>query len=88
VTYAITFAPAARRAIAEELPEAVAIAVIEFTYGALAANPRRVGKALRNDLAGIRSARRGTYRVLYSIDDADVVIEVIKVSHRRDVYRS
>jgi mRNA interferase RelE/StbE len=31
--------------------------------------------------------RQGVYRVVYSIDDDRVVIEVIKVGHRRDVYR-
>ena len=32
--------------------------------------------------------RRGVYRVIYSVDDAAVVVEVIKVGHRREVYRT
>ena len=32
--------------------------------------------------------RQGVYRVIYSVDDAAVVIEVIKVGHRREVYRT
>ncbi len=32
--------------------------------------------------------RQGAYRIVYSVDDAYVVIEVIKVGHRRDVYRT
>ncbi len=35
-----------------------------------------------------RRIRRGVYRIAYSVDDADVVIEVIKVGHRREVYRT
>ncbi len=31
--------------------------------------------------------RQGIYRIIYSIDDARIVIEVIKVGHRRAVYR-
>ena len=31
--------------------------------------------------------RQGAYRILYSIDDAAIVVEVVKVGHRRDVYR-
>lgn len=31
--------------------------------------------------------RQGDYRVLYSIDDQQVIIEVVKIGHRRDVYR-
>jgi mRNA interferase RelE/StbE len=32
--------------------------------------------------------RQGAYRVVYSVDDLKVVIEVIKVGHRREVYRA
>ena len=32
--------------------------------------------------------RQGVYRIVYTVDDAAVVIEVIKVGHRRDVYRT
>ena len=62
--YDIVITPPARRAITELLPEAVAVAVIDFVTTALLDNPHRVGKPLRNDLDGIWSARRGTYRVL------------------------
>lgn len=31
--------------------------------------------------------RQGNYRILYTVADADVVVEVIKVGHRREVYR-
>ena len=32
--------------------------------------------------------RQGVYRIVYSVDDAAVVIEVIKAGHRREVYRT
>lgn len=31
--------------------------------------------------------RQGDYRILYSIDDRQVIVEVVKVGHRREVYR-
>jgi len=31
--------------------------------------------------------RQGHYRILYTVSDAEVVVEVVKVGHRRDVYR-
>lgn len=34
------------------------------------------------------SARRGTYRVIYRIDDMARVATVVDVAHRRDVYRT
>jgi len=85
--FEIVLTPPARRAITDTLPEAVAAAVIDFLTSALLDNPHRVGKPLRNDLDGIWSARRGTYRVLYRIRvDAREVV-VLRIDHRRDAYR-
>lgn len=77
----------AARAIRETLPEAVAFAVIDFITGALLENSKRVGAPLRGELEGIWSARRGTYRVLYRIDDENSEVIVLRVGHRRDIYR-
>ena len=85
--YELVLTPPAIRAIQSELPEAVAAAVIEFMTGPLVENPRRVGKMLRRELEGIWSARRGTYRVLYRINDHVDEVEVLRIDHRRDVYR-
>ncbi|HKX69054.1 MAG TPA: type II toxin-antitoxin system RelE/ParE family toxin [Intrasporangium sp.] len=62
--------------------------MIEFLTGALVENPRRVGKALRRELAGIHTARRGTYRVLYRINEEKHEVMVLRIEHRRDVYRT
>lgn len=85
--YELVVTPPAARAIAEQLPEAVASAVIEFLTGSLVREPRRVGKPLRRELAGVWSARRGTYRVLYRIRVHPREIIVLRVEHRSDVYR-
>jgi mRNA-degrading endonuclease RelE of RelBE toxin-antitoxin system len=85
--YELVLTPPARRALAEELPEAVAVAVVDFLTTALLENPHRVGKPLRDDLAGVWSARRGTYRVLYRIRDDHREVVVLRVEHRRDAYR-
>jgi mRNA interferase RelE/StbE len=83
--YELVLTPPAVRAIRTGLPEAVAAAVIEFMTGPLVVNPRRVGKRLRRELAGIWSARRGTYRVLYRINDDPREVVVLRIEHRRDV---
>lgn len=85
--YELVLTPPATRAIREKLPEPVAVAVIDVLTTALVGNPHRVGKALRDDLAGIWSARRGTYRVLYRINDTAREVVVLRIEHRRDVYR-
>jgi mRNA interferase RelE/StbE len=61
--------------------------VIEFLTTSLVQQPHRAGKPLRDDLAGVWSARRGTYRVLYRIRDDLREVIVLRVEHRRDVYR-
>jgi mRNA interferase RelE/StbE len=86
--YELVVAGQAARAIAEQLPEAVSAAVIDFITGALIESPHRVGRALRNELAGLHSARRGTYRVLYRIDDEVREVTVLRVEHRGNAYRS
>lgn len=80
-------ARSAARALAT-VPEKVATAVYEFVTGPLLENPRRVGKPLDPPLAPAYSARRGTYRVLYLINDANRTVEVTAISHRADAYRS
>jgi len=84
--YEIRFQPAARRAIAQRLPEAVAAAVLEFCDAALAVNPHRVGKLLFGPLAGCHGARRGTYRIVYRIDENSRVVHVLDIDHRSEIY--
>jgi mRNA interferase RelE/StbE len=84
--FELSLTPPAIRAIQKRLPESVAAAVVEFLTGALIDNPHRVGRPLRGELAGIHSARRGTYCVLYRINEQDHEVVVLRVEHRRDVY--
>ena len=85
--YEPVLTPPARRALTERLPEGVAAAVIDFLTTVLVRDPRRVGKPLRGDLAGIWSARRGTYRVLYRLREETREVIVVRIEHRRDAYR-
>jgi mRNA interferase RelE/StbE len=86
--YDLTISPTARRQLAEALTEAVAFAAYEFIVGPLLDNPHRVGKRLEPPLNDRHSARRGTYRVLYRIDDAKRRVTVVAVVPRADAYRS
>lgn len=85
--YDLHFLPAARRAISHRLPEPVAAAVLEFCDQALASNPRRVGKPLFGPLTGCYGARRGTYRIIYRIDDDTGTVSILDIDHRADIYR-
>lgn len=70
------------------LPDKIATACVEFIFGALAENPpRRGGKPLRYEMAGMHSARRGDYRVVYSMMEDARVVEIVHIGRRSDVYR-
>jgi mRNA interferase RelE/StbE len=77
-----------RRALSETLPEAVAAAAYEFITGPLLVDPYRIGKRLLPPMDDRFSARRGTYRVIYRVNDKARVVTVVDVAHRRDVYRT
>jgi mRNA interferase RelE/StbE len=70
----------------QRLPEAVAAAVLEFCDAALAVNPHRVGKPLFGPLAGCHGALRGTYRIVYRIDENARVVHVLDIDHRSEIY--
>jgi mRNA-degrading endonuclease RelE of RelBE toxin-antitoxin system len=86
--YHLRTTPTVRRALSDRLPESVAVAAYEFMTGPLIREPYRVGKQLLPPLEDRFSARRGTYRIIYRIDDANHTVTVVDVDHRREVYRS
>ncbi|MFT3852792.1 MAG: type II toxin-antitoxin system RelE/ParE family toxin [Ilumatobacteraceae bacterium] len=71
----------------DQLPESVAAAIVEFMVGALLDNPHRFGGALRRELEGLHSARRGAYRVIYRIDERAGLVIVVRIDHRATIYR-
>lgn len=70
-------------------PEEVLGILIRFTDRLLdLENPRSIGEALRGSRLGdLWKYRVGDYRILARIDDYTVTILVVKVGHRREVYR-
>ena len=68
--------PDAQRAIIRYLDERV-------TGGA---DPRRFGKALKAELASLWRYRVGDYRILCQIRDRELLILVVAVGHRKNIY--
>jgi mRNA interferase RelE/StbE len=50
------------------------------------ADPRRFGKGLKADLAGLWRYRVGDFRILCQIKDGELLVLVVAVGHRKDVY--
>jgi mRNA-degrading endonuclease RelE of RelBE toxin-antitoxin system len=86
VAYGIELTPEARRHL-NRLPEKVRHVAIALMQGSLSDNPHQAGKPLVGELEGLWSARRGDFRVVYEIDDDARTVIVLRVQHRRDIYR-
>jgi mRNA interferase RelE/StbE len=84
--YSVELPGQARRNIHANLPLEVAAAALEAIEGAIAVNPYRAGKPLDEPFDGYYSARRGTYRIVYRIDEAKQQVEIHSIRHRRDAY--
>lgn len=79
--------PAAR--VLGRLTPKLADAVLRFLDGPLTENPVRVTKPLGAELDGLRAGYIGiAYRVLVRIDEDARLVQVMRIAHRADVYRS
>ena len=79
--YEVRLSAPAQRSLARLSPR-IAEPLIAFIFGSLAEAPRRRGKPLRDAFAGYWSARRGDYRVIYRIDDDELLVVVVRVAGR------
>jgi mRNA interferase RelE/StbE len=86
--YTVIFSRQARRNLHENLPLDVAAAAMETIDGPLTTNPHRVGRPLEEPFDGYHSARRGTYRIIYRINEDKHAVEIHSIRHRRDAYRT
>ena len=82
----LSIAASAERSLGR-LPPKIANATVEFMLGPLVETPRRVGHPLQRELTGLWSARRGAYRIVYELNEAELVVNVVRIDHRADVYR-
>lgn len=64
------------------------VAVISQVLERIATNPYRLGKPLRLELSGRRSARAGVYRVIYLIDAEAHRVDVVAIQHRGHAYKA
>lgn len=76
----------ARRDV-HRLPPRIAPAIAEFVTATLPENPERVSRPLTGKMEGLRSVRRGDYRVIFDLRPDDRVILVARIGHRAHIYR-
>ena len=84
--YQVAFAPAGARDV-RKLPPSVQARVMK-TVAKLAETPRPRGSRKINGSEDVYRIRVGDYRVLYTISDDVLIVLVVRVRHRREVYRT
>lgn len=86
MTWTVQFTGEAIRGLSK-LPDKVAVAVVEFATVTLPTNPQRLSKPLQYPFEGLRSARRGDYRVIFTLDHEASIVWIVRVAHRAEAYR-
>jgi mRNA interferase RelE/StbE len=88
MAWKISFDKRAEKQFAK-LSEGVRLQVAEYLYQRVAEqpDPRRLGKALTGELKGFWRYRVGDYRIICELRDRELLILIIEVGHRREVYR-
>jgi mRNA interferase RelE/StbE len=87
LVWTLEFDAAARRQL-RKLPRSIGERILAgLEQVATLENPRQRGKAMVGERAGYWRYRIGDYRVIAKIEDGRMVIVVIAVGHRREVYR-
>jgi mRNA interferase RelE/StbE len=85
----VEFNPAAERELARLDPQA-ARRILRFLFERVAeqSDPRRIGEALRGSKLGeFWKYRVGDYRVIARIEDREILVIVVRIGHRREIYR-
>jgi mRNA interferase RelE/StbE len=88
MAWAIEFDPAARREL-NKLDAAMSRRILKFLLERVAKldDPRRIGERLQGKLHHLWKYRVGDYRILCSFKQDILVVLVLEVGHRRDVYK-
>ncbi len=84
-TYRIDIKPSAAKELSS-LP-VVDQKRIATKIDALAANPRMEGSQKLAGAEDLYRIRSGDYRVIYQVQDRHVIVLVVRIAHRREVYR-
>jgi mRNA interferase RelE/StbE len=85
-SYRLRIKATAAKEIERIEPRKVRRAVVERIL-ALAANPRPPGSEKLAGAKGQYRVRQGIWRILYEIREDELIVVVVKVGHRRDVYK-
>lgn len=85
MVYEVIIKPSAEKAFGK-LPKVLQVKILE-ALEQLSVNPRPSGVKKLKSTFNFYRIRVDEYRIIYSISDAVLIVTVIKIAHRKDVYR-
>ena len=86
VEYSLTIKPSAAKEL-KAIADSATLARLVTKIKSLASLPKPSGSEKLAGRSSLYRIRQGSYRVIYSVDDQSRIVDVVKVGHRRDVYR-
>ena len=88
MSYKIEISDVVRKAL-KKMDSTARKQILSYIAGVLAKidNPRLLGKALSGNFGGFWRYRTGNFRIICKIEDDKLVVLVVKVAHRKDVYK-
>jgi len=86
--WTIEFDPAAQREL-DKLDKPIARRISRFLYERVARldDPRRIGERLQGTLSEFWKYRVGDYRLICSLENDRLIVLVLRIGHRREVYK-
>ena len=84
--YTLSIKPSAAKDL-QSISDKVTLTRLIEKVKSLATQPRPSGSEKLAGRPNLYRVRQGNYRVIYSVDDEARVVDVVKVGHRKDVYR-
>ena len=82
----VKFVPSAVNEL-KKLPRDIQHRIINVIESIVTVNPY-IGEHLRGDFKGYYKIRVGDYRIIYTLENKECIILIVRISHRKDVYRS
>jgi mRNA interferase RelE/StbE len=87
MAWTFEFTPNAQKQL-DDLDKTVSRRILKFLYERVGQleNPRQIGERLQGTLSKFWKYRVGDYRIICSMEDEKLVVVVVRIGHRREVY--
>jgi len=83
----IRFTPSAEKDL-KKTDKTEAERIIKFLRARVSSDPRNTGKNLKGQLRDFWRYRVGDYRILARIEDEQLIVLVVRIGHRKEVYKN